>query len=588
MTRGFVAPGPYKALLRKAGDVVAGPAGPDGPAGAAGATGPMGLTGASWALTSVRYFILDNENGNDANTGYIDAAAGTNLSATAPAVARKTIAGLLSILPRVGDGRTAVILFKARAVADKRWMQADGVTPDDLRLALSGYSQVIIRSCTDYSNTTADRGGAGTIVSTGPNGDGSWTVAAAAAVGNTVQVAAGALPTDTTLLGRRVRVVSGTRANQASGIYRSIDASNFITQQQNSIFTGGGLQVGDTFWIEKPAVSFANIQIQIAESIVAGSTCAIVGLRSDGFLTVTGAGQINIAFVEAAGITVFRRISVLSLLNSFFDEVSSAVITPGSAFRHESGSCTVQGIDSLSFNHAAMLSTSAASLQFINNINSGASCWFHRAPTITSNFGGKSSGYNSSIAVANTRFGRDPTATATERTWINGIQAAGLRVQANIDLVGIDFNNQGAAACVLVQGNGHNISFNDLVSTSGGNTGVAVDLQSARNCRIVIGQRAACTVSPTGGEVKLADNSTIVTWASLTTSDVLDTGGNHLVGSGGWRYRRIVDGTEDLPELNADPASPPAGYVRRYYRKDLEQFCVKYSDGTVKRSAAFT
>lgn len=114
---------------------------------------------ADWDPTLVRYFVLDEDNGDDANLGYIDAAPGTNISAAAPGVAIASWAQLLRIVPTIGNSRVAEVIVKARA---------GGVAytnSDNIKFATFGYQNFVIRGtdtnatagCTAWDNTAADR-----------------------------------------------------------------------------------------------------------------------------------------------------------------------------------------------------------------------------------------------------------------------------------------------------------------------------------------------------------------------------------------------------------------------------------------------
>lgn len=134
---------------------------------------------ADWLITLTRYFIVDNELGNDANLGYIDAVEGTDLSATAPTVAVKTLERLLAIIPTVGNNRRAQIIAKARSDGG-RYLAADGVTESNFYLNTVGYQRLILRGtgtvtsagAIAWSNSAADLMCQGGRIATGTDAAG--------------------------------------------------------------------------------------------------------------------------------------------------------------------------------------------------------------------------------------------------------------------------------------------------------------------------------------------------------------------------------------------------------------------------------
>lgn len=77
--------------------------------------------GAEWQFG--RVYAVDGDLGDDAHLGYADMTAATTgayavACAAAGAVAKKTLAGLQAIFPRVGNGRIAVVLIKQDTYAD--------------------------------------------------------------------------------------------------------------------------------------------------------------------------------------------------------------------------------------------------------------------------------------------------------------------------------------------------------------------------------------------------------------------------------------------------------------------------------------
>lgn len=108
---------------------------------------------ADWSPLVIRNYILDGDNGNDSNIGYIDALPGTDLSLTAPAVALKTVTRLMQILPINGNNLKVAILVKRRA-GGATYKAPDGISEMDWIIRLAQYSYFHIHG-TD-TNTTAN------------------------------------------------------------------------------------------------------------------------------------------------------------------------------------------------------------------------------------------------------------------------------------------------------------------------------------------------------------------------------------------------------------------------------------------------
>lgn len=104
-------------------------------------------------LDTCRYFLVDNEAGNDANVGYIDAAPGSTFDPTGKAI--RTIERLWQIFPRFGAGRIAVIMLKSRASG--QYVDALSNPVPFLLRGVHGYHRLIVRGSSDLTNSLADR-----------------------------------------------------------------------------------------------------------------------------------------------------------------------------------------------------------------------------------------------------------------------------------------------------------------------------------------------------------------------------------------------------------------------------------------------
>lgn len=100
---------------------------------------------ATWSLTLVRHFLVDLTNGDDLRVGYIDAAPNADLSASAPALAIKTMAKLKTLIPQVGHGRKFEVIILGRPDAVEN--------AEDTNFTLIGYRRPTFRGTA--TNTTA-------------------------------------------------------------------------------------------------------------------------------------------------------------------------------------------------------------------------------------------------------------------------------------------------------------------------------------------------------------------------------------------------------------------------------------------------
>ena len=125
---------------------------------------------AGWDPTLIRYFFLDGDNGNDSNIGYMDAGAGDTINPAGRAW--KTCGKFMANLPRIGAGRSWVLLIAARAggaVYDHA-TPGDGLGTFDLS-AISGYAYQLVRGSSGLSNSSDDKQNLGFVKKFGP-----WSV----------------------------------------------------------------------------------------------------------------------------------------------------------------------------------------------------------------------------------------------------------------------------------------------------------------------------------------------------------------------------------------------------------------------------
>jgi hypothetical protein len=278
---------------------------PSGPAGPAGPPGPGSTDVADW--DGVRYILLDGDAGNDSHAGYIDAAAGTDLTSRAADVAAakvKTTHRVNEIRKTVGAGRMCVTLIKPRAggAAYDHMTPGDGLGVDD-RSLLSGYSLLHTRG-SDLTNSLHDRMQLGYYTPAGvagPGSTGEWTVGTVAfgAEGLTIQLVGATLPAAWLLPRYRLRALIGGTTTA----YGSIRWGDLNGGADNLLANFGpieaGLTTGDKIWLEYPGAKLKTYHE--AASAVDGTSAPV--------LAAAGLAVVTSAFVGCADDPIDTRYS---------------------------------------------------------------------------------------------------------------------------------------------------------------------------------------------------------------------------------------------------------------------------------------
>lgn len=205
----------------------------------------------------VRFFFIDNENGDDANLGYIDAAPGTVFTpAQTSAVAIKTAEQLRNILPRVGAGRRVAVLFRPRS-DNAVYKQKDGVTEDYIDGAYSGYVEFVMRG-SDLTNSVADKTQLGYFNDAeGPNADGSWTVGTFTAPGEIDVADNTGFPASAAAMRGRMIIWKGNVTGALTAFPMMIVNSDGISVlTMGSAPLGGNPATNDEFFVATPGVRF--------------------------------------------------------------------------------------------------------------------------------------------------------------------------------------------------------------------------------------------------------------------------------------------------------------------------------------------
>jgi len=215
---------------------------------------------ATWS--GVRYFFIDNENGNDANTGYIDGTANSTFTTADTDIAIKTFQRLRQLIPIKGNNRSYVVLAKTRSDFGT-YVDQNG-NPDSIVVNTFGYQSEIIHASSDLTWNDADKKSCGAWKDpalTGPNNDGSWTVNSITNVGTgegaTVEVASGILPADTDLIKACYLAAedgTNTGPNELARIVKRLSDTTFRVNNDDLKIANGG-----AFWLVKPGIAVSSI-----------------------------------------------------------------------------------------------------------------------------------------------------------------------------------------------------------------------------------------------------------------------------------------------------------------------------------------
>jgi hypothetical protein len=514
--------------------------------------GQIAPPSANWGYDVVRYFFLDNENGDDTNLGYIDApispAPVFTLAQTAT-VAIKTFAQLRRILPSVGAAHRCTVLFRTRSDGGN-YVDADGVTQTDFDWrGINGYVNFIRRGSLDLTNDAADRVRCGFIISNpGPNADGSWTIDASGLSASNVPVVGGGLPAEPGIIGRLVRFSTGS----VMDVVRN--SATEITLTQNV----SGLVAGQTFTIERPGVRCnAWVEAEVLSPTWTPTSASVTSLGSVigfGFTENSGRGSRLGALCDISGIN-YVGCAQEGILTSVSSAVSisqygaSLQITP--EWRDHDGTLYVVGttfrtVASCNFLFAGRLGIqkmfdctllsggpsqqfSASASNFLAFLSRGG--YFRNGLRLRPTSGGLGSGITDTASP--TLLG--PASTATIRAvQIEGTGLASGHLQglgiAGVFIVvrNVQIQNVGANPAVRIEGRNFAVTLN-TVTGSTGNTGVGCDITA---CSRVLVENISSTVTGSGGDVTVVGPA-VAAWAGLATTNVVDSQNNDLQGTAG-------------------------------------------------------
>ena len=507
--------------------------------GAGGGSSP-----ADWS--GVRFFFIDNDNGDDTNLGYIDAPALTTFTPaqTAP-VALKTSEELRNRIPRTGAGRTVVALFKPRSDGGN-YLDKSGAS-DYLDLGYIGYKYPAFRG-SDLTNSTNDHADLGGVTAeVGPNVDGSWTVGGFA--GFTVTIAAGTLAAEDTITGEKLEwkgnITAGLRP-RGNTVNSRPSTSTFDLSTNTPGFVPA---INDEFFIRRPGVKFTR---HVGSPIIGQIPATSLGF----------AGVLTGFEFTATTVNVFAPGAIAQNFCRYAATVNQIGILTGNTYVSESLASFIAvfcGIDA----RALYVGSSYGAALTANQLARIANSAFHHStacvfPNIGPGFAIVSTYFRVAPLIEFTASGRR-LATGERGVIIgsDGVNTHRIRAVAGLSLraftgsvVGVDMD--AAATGIVVTGEGNAISLDDIVGTV---VGAVLNVSGALSSKVNVGGSITATGTPDISLVGFTKS-----FASLATDHWVDGGGNVVQGSGGNLVRRVTDGTvANAPVLAADPAAPVDG-----------------------------
>lgn len=510
---------------------------------------------ANWSTSLVRYYLVDYDGGSDSNLGYVDAAAGATIAPSG--VPFKTLEQLLSALPAYGAGRRVVILIKPRA-AGAAYLKKDGVTEDSLDVSgYHGYSVFMVRG-SDLTNSATDkRVLGGMVAAAGPGAGEEWTCAAGA-TNWALSIASGSLTAEPALLGYRIRFTGNITSALANRSYMiNANTSSAITASARMIAIPAA---GDTFYIERPAVSIKTVKTPYDTSYDFVGTNLVAGIAISGSSNLSfmpNGNNAMVCFCQATAVTTNNTVANTSNVGqpstidnlqvnvTYNDESGTSVPNVGGGLR-TSGVAQLAGVSNVSA--SAFLATGVVCAQFWGAFASSNSF-----------IGGLGSVFASTVAVTNTRASANtmiggsitPGASISfgtsgnvadwgyTKTRIFGASSlAALQVyQSSLAVHGVEITNTGSLGGIWLNAQGANLEFDDVVGSVGNNNYGILGAQAA-NCSIFIGRLRPVSVTGALGDIAIPQPvidvlGPVLSYASLTYTDVSDIQGNRYFGTGG-------------------------------------------------------
>lgn len=527
---------------------------------------------ADWTVGVCRVYAVDGTNGNDANKGYADPASSSaadyaTACAAAGAVAKKTIAGLAAIFPRIGNGRKVEIVIRAGTYSDSLELALNGVAgyangcPE-----VRGTDTIASAGCTAFDGSVADCTAIGMTTATGLNAAGynptggptTSTIQCVKAGGGAPGFGAEpALP-----LGVRIRFSATTTTAALRNICRQVCQVTGTDTVLLQTALPAVPVAGDVFFVEMAGVNIPAFTLQgNTQSASSTNGMMLAGLESSGAVT-TGPGLV-LTFAGCGGQNWTQSgFSRAATAQAYLHPVRGSM-TVGGGFRSESTIAINASVAALA---GAVAATDFSTSSTQPGFTWGAGC---AARSITVN--ATQQGDGDSTQVLPTFGVAAATSVGVPHTFgAGGGLTVGFYIDGSVLTIG-NMNCIGAGAHPALKLAGKcTIVFKGVLGGSTGNTDVGMDLQSASNCEIGILATTAPTVTGSAGDIRKCGQALSV-WTNYQFQEAYDIARNHIYQlTTNGEYRHTVTPSCTLGVNNSGIAISAAYTLVRYNTANLQ------------------
>jgi hypothetical protein len=487
--------------------------------------------GATWGTAgSVRYFACDGTNGSDTNAGFSDVS-----QAAAGLVAVKTIAKLLTLIPKFGYGRIFRAAIRSGNYASDTFVDLSGFVGYQKTLIIAT-DTIASAGAVAFAGDANDTIAAGMTTATGMNAAGynptAYSVAADGTPTITLQLAGGGAPAFPAAPARpylcRLRFDVNTHTAALRNFCDSIllvptgaGGAQLIIGQP---LPGGVVDPTDVCYIEMPNVTGLT-KTAITNSGSNSASLTVAGINF-GVLVANG-GSLLISGCESTA-AVFS--DTLLICQRSVSNVPSTTRTIGTGLRCD-GTQVFGGTLSLADSGDTGLSQPTL---FQEPESITIERW--SAPGAVLYGGAHALGNNITETI-----GTNPSTAhgATCQVWAaqtttQGVAACGLAVYGGYTIGRIKFSNMGAHPGLRINGAGLGVVVQGISGgVADGNLDVGLDLTpvggttaGGNGCTIALA--GTPTVTGTVGDIRLA-NGQIVTWAAVAATGLVDSAGNRFI-----------------------------------------------------------
>jgi hypothetical protein len=480
---------------------------------------------AEWSLSTYRVYAVNYDTGSDSALGYGEGPDETTAAQAAALVPLKTFEELCKRIPPIGQGRKVGIIAIPRVGVDKKFYAKDGITVDSMCLDSIGYSvpNAFASNGVRDANDKVDIGMISAV--TGPNGDGSFTVASVAA--HVITPVSAAAITQASSRGYFIRWkgnVTVALRTQGSTIGDVTDGVSFEAEALPTAPVAG-----DEFFIERPGVILQTIKLFNRQLESLTPTGGVRGWQVGGFELLVTQAQGGIIWDQGmtfvgmnfTGANTTLEVTGGSTTNQTYADMAGATINTRKGMRF-AGPLNIifwEGTTRQAFVLFVCLSTcSVFNLASSQGMFSGS--LFVGLLGVFGNTGSKwySAGVNNSP-----NFGATSTALFSKLKTIAGLQIEGvdLRIE-NATL------NNAVGSSLVVKGN-CDVS---LKTVDGAAAAGFFGLDVSAGEMVRLWNAGGNTLTGTGGDVKFTGGATR-TWAQIAAAHFEDVNFNIATGPGG-------------------------------------------------------